>query len=104
MSKAKSRRKYNIEVKVECAIQNKYIDGLAINHNPAPLPKEEQMQVLDVDERESFSKIDLNDVSLWLSTKKTCRLGALITSKLSKERNITLVARSRPFCATCKYN
>jgi hypothetical protein len=38
-------------------------DGLTINHNPTPLPKQKQMWVLDVKEMESSSKIDLKDVS-----------------------------------------
>jgi hypothetical protein len=38
------------------------IDGLTINHNLAPLPKQEQTRALDVKEMESSSKIDLKDV------------------------------------------
>ncbi len=44
-------------------------DGLTINHNPTPLPKQKQMWVLDVKEMESSSKIDLKDVSWWMSVK-----------------------------------
>jgi hypothetical protein len=38
------------------------IDGLKINHNLAPLPEQEQMWALDVEEMEFSSKIDLKDV------------------------------------------
>jgi hypothetical protein len=44
-------------------MQNEQIDDLAINHSLAPLPKQKQIQVLDVEEMESSSKIDLKDVS-----------------------------------------
>jgi hypothetical protein len=39
------------------------MDGLAINHNLAPLLKQKWMQPLEVKEIESSSKIDLKDVS-----------------------------------------
>jgi hypothetical protein len=48
------------------------------------------MQVLDFKEMESSSKIDLKDVSWWMSIKDACRLKALVTAKLSKERCISL--------------
>jgi len=44
-------------------MHNKEIHGLAINHNPAPLFKQKRMQVLDVEQMESSSKINLNDLS-----------------------------------------
>jgi hypothetical protein len=43
------------------------------------------MRALDAEEMESSSKIDLKDVSWWMSIKYACRLGALITTRLSKE-------------------
>jgi len=43
-------------------MKNKQIDDFTINHSPIPLPKQEQIQVLDVEEMESFSKIYLKDV------------------------------------------
>jgi hypothetical protein len=43
-------------------MQNERIDGLAINHSLASLPKQEQMRVLDAEEMESSSKIDLKHV------------------------------------------
>jgi hypothetical protein len=52
--------------------------------------EEEQMQALYDEEMESSSKIDLKDVSFWLSIKETCRPGVLITTKLSKEGCIFL--------------
>jgi hypothetical protein len=44
-------------------MQIEQIDGLAINHSPTPLPKQEQMQALGVEEMESSSKMNLKDVS-----------------------------------------
>jgi hypothetical protein len=49
-------------MKLKCAMKNERIDDLTINHSPIPLPKQEQMQVLNVEEMESFSNIDLKDV------------------------------------------
>jgi hypothetical protein len=43
------------------------------------------MRVLDFEEMESSSKIDLKDVSWWISIKDACRLGASITIKLLKK-------------------
>jgi len=34
------------------------------------------MRALDVEEMESFSKINLRDVSWWMSLKEACRPGA----------------------------
>jgi hypothetical protein len=79
------RQKCNVEVKVKYAMQNKQIDGLATNHNPAPLPKQKRMRNLDVEEMESYSKIYLRDVSWWMSIKDACRLGVPITTKFSKK-------------------
>jgi hypothetical protein len=42
------------------------------------------MQVLNVEEMEPSSKIELRDVSWWMSIKDACRLKALVTTKLSK--------------------
>ncbi len=56
-------------------MRNKWIDGLLINHNLAPLLEQKRMRVLDVEEIESSSKIDLRDVSWWMSIKKTINLG-----------------------------
>jgi hypothetical protein len=50
-------------MKIKCVMQNEYINGLAINHNPIPLPKQKRMQVLDAKKIESSFKIDLKDVS-----------------------------------------
>jgi len=50
----------------------------------------------------SFSKIDLKDVSWWKSIKNACKPKALETSKLSKERCISLVTKGRPARATLK--
>ncbi len=48
----KSRWKHNIEVKVTCAMWNKQIGGLAIDHSSALLPKQEWMRVLNVEKME----------------------------------------------------
>ncbi len=72
-------------------MQNERIDGLATNHSPAPLSKQEWMWAMDVEEMESSSKIDLKDVSWWMSIKDAYRLGALIIARFSKERCISLV-------------
>jgi hypothetical protein len=60
-------------------MQNKWIDGLTTNHSFVFLLKDERMQVLDVEEMESSSKMDLRDVSWWMSIKDACRLGVSIT-------------------------
>jgi hypothetical protein len=77
-------KKCNVKVKIKCAMQNELIDGLVINHSPTPLPEQEQIQILDTEEIESSSKIDLKDVSWWMSIKETCKLGVPIIAKLSK--------------------
>jgi hypothetical protein len=46
---------------------------------------------LDVEEMESSSKINLKDVSWWMSIKEACRLGVLVIAKLSKEGFISLI-------------
>jgi hypothetical protein len=43
------------------------------------------MQPLDVEEMESSSKINIKDVSCWMSIKGAYRLGALIIAKLKKK-------------------
>jgi hypothetical protein len=50
-------------MKIKCVMQNEQIDGLTINHSPAPLPKQKQMRALNSEEMESCSNIDLKDVS-----------------------------------------
>ncbi len=67
---------------------NEQIDGLATNHNPTPLFEQEWMWALDVEEIESLSKIDLKDVSWWMSIKNACKFRALIITKHSK-KNVT---------------
>jgi len=44
---------------------------------------------------ESSFKINLKDASWWMSIKKTCKPGALVTTKLSKKGCIFLIARGR---------
>jgi hypothetical protein len=81
----KPKQKCNTEVKVECAMWNKQIDGLITNHNAAPLPGQEWKQVLDVKEMESSSNMYLKDVSWWKSIKDACKPKVSITVKLSKK-------------------
>jgi hypothetical protein len=66
-------------------MQNEQVDGLTTNHRLAPLPELKRMQVLDVKEMKSSFKIDLKDVSWWMSIKDACRLEVPIIAKLSKE-------------------
>jgi hypothetical protein len=71
-------------------MRNKQIDGLATNHSPTPLPKQEQMRALDAKEMESSSKIDLRDVLWWMSIKATYKLRTPINATLLKEVCISL--------------
>jgi hypothetical protein len=67
---------------------NEQIDDLATNHSFVPLPEQKRMWTLDVEEMESSSKIDLKDVSFWMTIKDAYKLGALVTTRLSKEKCI----------------
>jgi hypothetical protein len=40
------------------------------------------MRTLDVEEMKSSSKIDLRDMSWWISIKEACKHGALVIAKL----------------------
>jgi hypothetical protein len=62
------------------------------------------MQALNVEETESSSKIDLMDVSWWKSIKNACRFKASITTRFSKERCISLIAKGRPSCVAHKHD
>jgi hypothetical protein len=62
------------------------------------------MRTLNVKEMESSSKINLRDVSWWMSIKDACRLGVLIIAKLSKEGCISLVTGGMPFHDACKHD
>jgi hypothetical protein len=84
------RWKCNVKMKVKCAMRNKQINGLTINHSPTPLPKQKQMWALNVEQIKSCSKIDLKDVSWRMSIKDACKIGALVIVKLSKEECIFL--------------
>jgi hypothetical protein len=68
-------------MKVECAMQIEQIDGLVINHSLAPLPERKQMRTLHAEKMESSSKIDLKDVSWWMSIKEACIPKAPITGR-----------------------
>jgi len=85
-------------------MRNKWIDGLITTHSLAPLFKQERMWVLDAKEMESSSKIDLRDVSWWMSIKDVCRLWAVVIAKLSKEGCISLIVGKRPSCTTRKHD
>jgi hypothetical protein len=68
------------------------------------LLEQKEMRALDVEEMKSCSKINLKDVSWWMSIKNACRLGTLIIAKLSKERCISLNARGRSSQAARKHD
>jgi hypothetical protein len=53
------------------------------------------MWVLDVEEMKSFSKIDLKDVSWWMSFEDACKPHVSIIAKLSKERCNFLITGGR---------
>jgi len=100
----KPRQKHNVEMKIKCVMWNKWIDGLATNHSPTPLLAQKWMQVLDVEQMESSSKINLRDVLWWMSIKDAYKLGVPVTTRLSKERCISLAARRRSSCITRKHD
>jgi hypothetical protein len=50
---------HNIEVKIKCVMWNEQIDGLAINLNPVPLPKQKWMWAIEAEKMESSSKIGI---------------------------------------------
>jgi hypothetical protein len=91
-------------MKLKCVMQNEQIDSLITNHSLAPLPKQEQMQVLDDEAMESSSKIDLRDVSWWMFIKDACRPRVLVITTLSKEVCISLITGRRSFRATRKHD
>jgi hypothetical protein len=94
----------NVKMKVECVMWNEQIDGLTTNHSFAPLPKQEWMQILDPKEMESSSKIDIRDVSWWMSIKYLCNLVVSISAKLSKKRCNSLATGGKPSCVACKHD
>jgi hypothetical protein len=91
-------------VKVKCVMRNEWIYGLTTNHSFAPLPEQERMWALDVEEMKSPSKIDLKDVLWWMSIKDVYRLGASITTRFSKEGCNSLAIGGRPLRTTCKHD
>jgi len=62
------------------------------------------MWVLDVEEMESSSKIYLRDVLWCMSIKGACTLGVPVTTKVSKERCISLVVGGRSFHVAHKHD
>jgi hypothetical protein len=62
------------------------------------------MWALDAENIESSSKIDLRDVSCWMSVKDAYKLGALIIARVSKERCISLATRKGPFRIAHKHD
>jgi len=85
-------------------MQNKQINGLTTNHSPTPLFEQKWMWALDVEETEPPSKINLGDVSWWMSIKDAYRHGVLIITRLSKERCISLAEGGKPSCITRKHD
>jgi hypothetical protein len=98
----KPKQKHKVKVEIKCVMWNKWIDGLATNHSPAPLLEQNWMQTLNTKEMESSSKIDLRDVSWWKSIKDAYRHGVLVTTRLSIEGCISLVIEGRPSRTTCR--
>jgi hypothetical protein len=62
------------------------------------------MQALDAEKMEFSSKIDLKDVSWWMSVKDAYRLGVPLIARVSKEKCIPLVARKGPFRIAHKHD
>jgi len=54
------------------------------------------MCVLDFEEMESSSKIDMKDMSWWVSIKEAHTPRALVITRLSKEGCISLLAGGKP--------
>jgi hypothetical protein len=100
----KPKWKCNAKVKVECVMWNERIDDLATNHSPTPLPKQEWMRALDVEEMKSSSKINLRDMLWWMLIRDACRLGVSITIRFSKEGCISLTTRGKSSHLTCKHD
>jgi hypothetical protein len=100
----KPKWKWNVQVKVKCAMQNEWIDDLTINYCLAPLLKQEKMWVLNAKEMESSSKVYLNHVLWRMSIKDACRFKVPITTKLSKERCISLTMGGRLFQAIRRHD
>jgi hypothetical protein len=55
------------------------------------------MRILDVEGMKSSSKIELRDVSWWVSIKDAYRFGVLIIVRFLKEGCISLVVGRRSF-------
>jgi hypothetical protein len=62
------------------------------------------MQDLDAKKMESSSKIDLKNVSWWMSIKNIYKPRALITAKFSKEGCISLVVGRKPSSVARKHD
>jgi hypothetical protein len=62
------------------------------------------MQILDVEEIKSSSKIDLKDVSRWMSIEDACRPRALVTARASKEGCISLAIGGKSFRIAYKHD
>jgi len=60
--------------------------------------------MMNVEEMESSSKIDLKDVLWWMFIKDACRPWVLVNAKLSKERCISLIVGGRTFHVTRKHD
>jgi hypothetical protein len=69
-------------MKIKCAMRKEWIDGLAINHSPTPLLEQEQMQALNAEKMESSSKINLKDVSWWIT--KVAQMRSILQAFINK--------------------
>ncbi len=92
-------------MKIKWAMQNEQIDGVATNHSSDLLFEQKQMQTLDVEEMESFSKINnLKDVAWWMSIRNAYRLQVSLTAKFLKKRCISVATRGKPSCVARKHD
>jgi hypothetical protein len=62
------------------------------------------MRALDVEEINSSYKIDLKDVSKWMSIKDACRFGALVIARPSKQGCISLAIGGKSFHIARKHD
>jgi hypothetical protein len=62
------------------------------------------MRILDAKKMESSSKIDLKDVSWWMSIKDACKLGVLGTVRFSKTKCNSLAIGGGTFCIAHKHD
>jgi hypothetical protein len=103
----KLRPKCNVEVKEECAMWNKQIDGLTTNHNLAPLAWTKTNAgfrcwgngVILQDRPKRCVMVDVHQRFI-----NAYKLGVLVIAKVSKEKCISLATWRRPSCIEHKHD